>query len=817
VRTTGNNLQILIERTDNTTHAGFLWATANGNNTSNTLTTCRRYNNTTALSAATSLSVSAFRAQIRLIHGLLNDASVTQVYTLGKLPLFNSAPHTVSAKITNVGLSSLVSVPVTLTISGANSFTDTQIIPTLAAGASTTINFTAYTPLSIGITSIGVSVPADDDNSNNVKTATQIVNNHTWSYAQGVVATGTAGFGGNTIDLVQKFYNTSATSLSQVNVYFSAAAQPYKIGIWDATGVGGTPGLLLYETGLLNSSIGINEVPIAPVLSLPVGSFFVGARQVTTTNFSLSRQTETPARLNTFYYALPSGSTTWVDNALGSTNVFMIEPKLQLPVDAKISNIIIPSGNTCISSSETVTAVLTNVGSSVISNGAAAVTLKIGGANPQTITLSNTTNIASGSTELISFSSVNFSNAGLNYDTVFVNLVSDVEKANDTAILTNNRIARNIALETTVGVYPLTSNCEDLGWTYYTDAFGKNVLAVEWGANTASKTAAIASITLDATDFSSTAGAGAAATGTFTMKRYWNIDVGASQPTTPVNVRFFYDAAEKMATENDASNYQLANVGSTLKSPKWFKTALGAFAGDALHVNNNAVVNAIALTDVNIGAATINGVLYAQFNGITSFSGGGYATGVGSSSVLPVGIQYIKGTKIGVNHLLDWKVTCTAGAALKISLERSADGLNFDVIHEQVADEIRCLQAFNYVDAKLLSGANYYRVKVTSADGSYRYSSVVVLFNKEKDFEIASVLPNPVKDNLVLNITSDKMAKINIVVTDLAGKLIASNASILKAGDNAINVNFANYSVGSYIITLTNTMGEIISTRIVKY
>lgn len=818
IRTTGNNLQILLERTDNVAHAGFFWRTANGNNTGTTVNSCRRYNNTTALSGATLLSVSALRAQIRLKHELPNDASVTQVYSLGKLPILNSVPHTISTLITNNGAAAIVSLPVTLTISGANSFTDVQTIPSLASGASATISFAAFTPVSIGSNTINVSIPADDDNSNNLKTATQLVNNNIWSYAQGNVATGIAGQNGNTIDLVQKFYNSSATILAQVNAFFSAAGQAFKIGVWDASGAGGTPGVLLYETATLNSTIGLNEVPMLPLLSLPVGNFYVGARQVTTTNFSLSRQTENPARLNIFYYALPSGSTTWVDNALGSSNVFMLEPKLQLSIDASVSNIIIiPTGNTCVSTSEMATAVLSNVGTNAISIGAAAVTLKITGANTQTITVANTTNIASGATELINFAGVNFSNAGINNDTVFVNLAGDVEKANDTTNLTNKRISRNIALETIAGAYPLTANCEDLGWTYYTDASNINVLAVQWGTNIASKAAATATLTLDATDFAATAGAGAAATGTFTMKRYWNINVGAAQPTTPVKVRFFYDATEKTATETAAINYQTANSGSALEVPQWFKTATGAFAGDALHVNNFAVVNTIPLTDVNTGAATISGVLYAQFNGITSFSGGGYATGVGSGSVLPVGIQYIKGTKQGASHVIDWKVTCISGATLTLTLERSADGRNFAPIQEQTASDTRCLQAFSYVDVASLAGANYYRLKVTSADGIYRYSSIVVLLNKESGFELISVAPNPIKDNAVLTLTSTKAGKISLVVADLAGKIIEAKFITVIAGNNAISVNLANYCAGTYIITATNAMGEIKNTRIVKY
>ena len=44
VRNSGDNLQVLVERSDNTSHAGFNYQTSNGNSVNLTLTTTRRYN-----------------------------------------------------------------------------------------------------------------------------------------------------------------------------------------------------------------------------------------------------------------------------------------------------------------------------------------------------------------------------------------------------------------------------------------------------------------------------------------------------------------------------------------------------------------------------------------------------------------------------------------------------------------------------------------------------------------------------------------------------------------------------------------------------
>lgn len=1004
VRATGTNLQVLIERTDNVLHTGYVWNTANGNHTGASVNSCRRYNGTTALSGTTSLAISAFRARIQLKHEYPNDASVIEVYTLGKLPIPNSTPHTVSANIKNDGANTLTALPVTLNVTGANSHTDVQNIASLAPGASTTVTFTSYTPTVAGADNISITVPADDFLGNNSKIVNQSVNINTWSYAYGTTPSGGVGFNGATGDFVAKFNTNVAAALAQISVNFSAGGQTYKLGIWDATGAGGTPGNLLFETTNQTSATGVNVIPISPAVAIPSGNFYVGVRQIGTVNVSFSYQTETPIRSSTFYFVSPSGGTTWTDFAPNNSFRFMIEPKLQLPIDANVSNLVLPYTTiTCNGNAETITTVLTNTGSNPILPGTASLTLKMGGANSNTATATNATSIASGATEVISFTGLNLSNGGTNFDTVYVVLPGDLEPLNDTiktshltsatistfpseenvdgaslvtfkyvstlatsqnwsvrtgnysnpdqtqplvphsgtkfmlydsynaasgasarffsdcfaipatgcsyqvnfwmshdnttslpeldsmyvSVTTNKGLtwvrlpivgggpglqrhdptltanaapvwqlhsvdlsayagqtiqigfegvskfgnafgldditvssvaAANVALNNTVNTFTLTQDCDDMGWTYYKDASNKNVLAVEWGTNSASKAAATASITLDASDFSVTSGSGATAMGTFTMKRIWNIDVAGVQPTTPVNIRFFYDATEKQATENAAIAFQASNAGSVLKTPIWFKTNSGNFVGDASHVTEVRVVNSAPLTDVNVAGNKINGVLYAQFNGITSFSGGTFASGVGLGSVLPISVNHLRGTKLGATHNLNWKVTCTSSPTATMILERSGDNRRFTAINNITADAVRCAQPFDYVDASPLVGLNYYRLKIIDANGKVTYSNTIAMANTKTGVTIVGIAPNPVTStgNATLNVASAQKGMLRLVVTDITGRQVAVESAAIIAGSNQIPINVAKLAAGSYNITAITDDGNKTTVRFVK-
>ena len=818
VRTAGNNLQVLIERTDNTSHAGFFYNTANGNNTNSGLLSCRRYNNATSLSGSTVLTASSFRAQIRLKHETANDAALLPIYTLGKLPIANAVPHLITTTVLNNGVNTLTALPVTLNISGANTFNNVQTIASLAPGARTTVNFAAFTPTTTGTNNILVSVPADDDNSNNNRSFVQIVNSDTWSYSEGNTSTGTAGVNGSTIDLVSKYYNSAAASLSEATVYFSAGGQPFKIGVWDATGMGGTPGSLLFETTLQNSVAGVNTIPISPAVSIGTGNFYIGVRQTTTTNFNLMRQTEAPLRPNTFYFASPAGAA-WVDNSTTGTNRFMIDAKLKILIDASLTNITLPNsgGIICSNNTEKISVQLTNTGTNNIAVNAASITLKITGANSQTLSQTNATSIANGGSETISFGGINAINTGINYYTVYVNLPGDTVPLNDTLSSTQSIKVINVALETSVGVYPLMAICDDMGWTYYNDADNKSVLAVEWGTNTASKAAAMASLKLDAALFAATSGSGATAKGTFTMKRYWNIDVANVQPVTPVKVRFFYGASEKNAADSAAFSYAQANPGSIIKQSTWFKTNSGAFNGDAAHVQPNGVVNAIVLTDVNTTGAGINGVLYAQFNGITSFSGGTYASGIDSNAVRPVSVDFFKGKNEANVNILNWKITCVGVASVKITVERSIDGQTFGLLNEQTASDVRCLQEFFYTDKSPIIGKNYYRLKIVLPDGRLLYSGIVTLLNEVIGFEILSAGPNPVRGSAKINVATAKGGNFDLSITDLAGKTILKKNVFVQDGNSTIDVDFSSFSAGNYVLILINTTGDRRTKRIIKY
>ena len=272
-----------------------------------------------------------------------NDAAVDIVYTLGKLPVGFGTPHTVSAVVRNNNTFNTATIPVTLNVTGANTFTLTQNV-TLVAGATSIVNFPGFTPTVVGTNTITVSVPADQETTNDSQSIEQLTTANVYTYKLSNVPNEAfgVGFAGGTGDFVAKFSSNGANPINQVNVDFTGAGQTYSLGIWDATGPGGAPGALVSEVTGLTSAIGTAFITVDPPVNV-TGDFYVGVRQIGTTNIAFAYQNETPIRPQTFYYTAPSGGTTWTDFAPDSPFRFAIEVEIDLGVAPNCATYIAPA------------------------------------------------------------------------------------------------------------------------------------------------------------------------------------------------------------------------------------------------------------------------------------------------------------------------------------------------------------------------------------------------------------------------------------------------------------------------------------------
>jgi Secretion system C-terminal sorting domain/Ig-like domain CHU_C associated/PKD-like domain len=391
----------------------------------------------------------------------------------------------------------------------------------------------------------------------------------------------------------------------------------------------------------------------------------------------------------------------------------------------------------------------------------------------------------------------------------------------------NTAPATLVVLPSTVGAITLVQGCTDAtGWTYYANPSNTTqmMFAIKWDPtniggthNMAAKAASSVTITLDA----AMTEANGALDRTVAMKRYWNVD-GAPALDGPVNVKFFYDAAEALAAKDRAgvSNTLPAATPTQLPSHyegfEWFKSVGAPYTPACVLSSSPNGCGMLQLTDVNAATALVeNGVLYAQFDAIPSFSGGTGAAGWGPfGSPLPVKLLSFTGAINGKVNDLTWKTATEQNVATFI-VERSADGNDFKEIGRVAPTNTAVQHTYNFTDANPTVRA-YYRLRMVDNDGTTEFSNTITLLRRTGEFNVAAVYPNPT--NGIVNVEYDVTTPttVNFVVIDVLGRVVTTVKTNATAGFNVQKIDLADFASGVYTIIMDKGTNERVVRKIVK-
>lgn len=280
-----------------------------------------------------------------------NDASVIIMYTFGKIP--TGTADTIRALIRNNGAKDLSNLDITLT-GTLQAFSGTLTLPSLPRFRDTIINVTPYTPFILGFDTMRVSVPQDQNNTNNVVQWIRENTLNALSYTQtGQAQAGNVGTNPEG-EIVAKFTTPVPNFVNQVNVNFTNGAftsWPFQVVIYpDSGGINGPSRTPIYVSATQNTVNGIFNLTVP---SVPVsGSFYLGVRQTTANNIGFAYQNENPIRNRTFYFRQGTGYATavWNDFAVNAANQFrfMIEPRLKINDDLGVIDLFAPSSASCV-------------------------------------------------------------------------------------------------------------------------------------------------------------------------------------------------------------------------------------------------------------------------------------------------------------------------------------------------------------------------------------------------------------------------------------------------------------------------------------
>jgi len=174
--------------------------------------------------APTTLGTTAFRPSFLFgfPNPYTNDMQVVGIEAPGKVAQIFNTGHNVIGVVKNASSVTKTNISVSLTVSGANAFSNTQTIPTLAAGAITSVTFASFNPQNTGLNTLSVTVPSDQNNVNNLATYPQSVTCSTWAQnpASGTY-TNAIGFTTGTGIIAAKMFNPVTSTLTGINFALS--------------------------------------------------------------------------------------------------------------------------------------------------------------------------------------------------------------------------------------------------------------------------------------------------------------------------------------------------------------------------------------------------------------------------------------------------------------------------------------------------------------------------------------------------------------------------------------------------------------------
>lgn len=182
----------------------------------------------------------------------------------------------------------------------------------------------------------------------------------------------------------------------------------------------------------------------------------------------------------------------------------------------------------------------------------------------------------------------------------------------------------------------------------------------------------------------------------------------------------------------------------------------------------------------------------------------------------PVSLSSFEAGSLNNTTKLKWKTECYISYA-NFQIQKSSDALTFTTINSFIADRLRCLQPFEFIDSvSLNSPVIYYRINAGDIDGHFFHSKIIRLSNKQTDFEIVSVYPTFIKSktSMVLSSPYDGNIKMNLI--NSGGIVVKHYYYNVKKGVSNFTLDFGDVSKGSYWIKLTGVKGNQQSIAVIK-
>ncbi len=196
-------------------------------------------------------------------------------------------------------------------------------------------------------------------------------------------------------------------------------------------------------------------------------------------------------------------------------------------------------------------------------------------------------------------------------------------------------------------------------------------------------------------------------------------------------------------------------------------------------------------------------------------TGADTATVVKLGASLPVTWLYFKGESINSQTLLAW-ATAQEMNNDHFEVLRSTDGTQFTSIGTVNATGATNGSAYTFTDANAPRGTGYYRLKQVDKDAKATYSNIISINNTGRGYAIITY-PNPVKDNLSVVINGNLYGNLQVMVTDMQGRMVRLEQWTKTQSALTKNIGLTGLQSGMYQLILLSPDGKKETAGFVKY
>ena len=274
-------------------------------------------------------------------------------------------------------------------------------------------------------------------------------------------------------------------------------------------------------------------------------------------------------------------------------------------------------------------------------------------------------------------------------------------------------------------------------------------------------------------------------------------------PNGGENIAFTFGAkdlcinATVLPTASDVFPIHLYNL--TANSAYSLRLDVSQFTGNGVkaylmdNVSNTKTLLSGDNTIIAFNTNSVNAVNYAKRYSI-----------VFGNSTLPVSDIKLTASVKASTVQVDWSVVGEV-AVSNYGVQHSVDGATFTNIATVTANNS---SAYAVTDTKAVTGTNYYRIKVSSIDGTVSYSNVVAVSIGKAVASIAAY-PNPlVGQKLNVSFNNLEAGKYSLAVYDAIGKKVVEK-SISHIGGTVVeqlSIN-SHLAAGTYTVHVSNVNG----------